>query len=282
VYDYNNGEYWGGSDESGVTPVVRWLLISNVLIYLGMLLLSGIFGSRVPYLNYDGTIDILGFVPDLALEAWQLWQFITYGFIHSKSPFHLVMNMYILWWAGSEVERHIGSREFLFFFLIAIVVAIFCHIPYAYLTGTPGTPVIGASGAIMAVLIVFAGLFPDRKVNLFFIFGPFSIRTLVIMFVILDVIWLLSQDTQIAAAVHLGGAGFGYMYLKSRSRVENFFETMRTRLEKEERLAQRNLKLDLDNVLRKIHTDGMESLTTDERSILNKASKHYRDNDPPG
>jgi membrane associated rhomboid family serine protease len=282
VYEYNNGEYWGGSDESSVTPVVRWLLIANVLIYFGMLILSGIFYSRIPELDYNRVVGQIGFVPFDALEHLYLWQFVTYGFVHAKMPFHLLFNMYILWWAGTEVERHIGSREFFWLFFLAIIVSAMAHVPFAYLiSGEKATPVIGASGAIMTLLILFAGFFPDRKLSLFFIFGPFSARTLVIAFVVLDLVWLLSQETQIAAAVHLGGAAFGFVYLKSRTKIERFFDNMRRRLEEEERTAQRNLKLDLDNVLRKIKKEGMESLTHEEKSILNKASKHYRDNDPP-
>ncbi|MDF1664666.1 MAG: rhomboid family intramembrane serine protease [Planctomycetota bacterium] len=282
MYDYNNGEEWRASEDTGVTPVVRWLLITNVLIYLGMLLLNAIFHSRVTSLSYENIQAFLGFVPTDALENWHLWQFGSYGFLHAKVPFHLLFNMYILWWAGTEVERKIGSKQFFFIYLAAIVVSIMFHIPYAYLVGEPGTAVIGASGAVVAVMVLFAGFFPDRKLNVFFIFGPFSARTLVLVFLAIDVVILLSGKSQIAVAVHIGGAIFGYAFLKSRAKIVVFLEDMTRRIEEEERIAQRNLRLDLDNVLRKIHTDGMESLTTDEQSILKKASKHFRSNDTPG
>lgn len=285
MYDYNNGEEWRASEDTGVTPVVRWLLITNVLIYFGMLLINWIFQSRYPDLSYESMQGMVGFVPALALEDWYLWQFLTYGFQHAKSPLHIIFNMYVLWWAGSEVERKIGSKQFFFVYMAAIVVSVMFHLPYVYLLavgGNQGTAVVGASGAIVAVMVMFAGFFPDRKINVFFIFGPFSARAIVLVLLGIDVLILLSGDTQIAAAVHIGGAIFGYAFLKSRAKIVFFLEDMSRRIEEEERIAQRNLRLDLDNVLRKIHTDGMDSLTTDERSILNKASKHFRSNDTPG
>lgn len=275
MYDYGGNEYWGSSEQSGITPTVKALLIANIVIYFMLLLLSAIFG-RAKGLNFDRLVEFVGFVPSKGFERWYLWQYITYAFVHAQNPFHILFNMYVLWWAGSEIERRMGQRQFLLLYMTAALGAIMLHIPYAYLSGLRASPVVGASGAIMALLVVFAGMFPDRKIYLF-VFGPFTARSIVIIFILIDFAFLLSQESQTANAVHIGGALYGFAYLKLSHRVEEFFERIRTRLEEEERMAQRNLKIDLDNVLRKIHSEGMESLSREERAILNKASKHYRE-----
>ena len=87
------------------TPVVRWLLILNV----------GIFLLQIAFL--DRYIPILGLVPAHLLGRGYLWQIVTYMFLHG-SFLHILFNMLFLWMMGSEIERYWGSREFLKYYFV--------------------------------------------------------------------------------------------------------------------------------------------------------------------
>lgn len=277
MYDYGGNEYWGSS-ENGVTPAVRNLLVANAVIYMSMLFVNLVFGARYTALSYDQMERAIGFVPKYALEDGWIWQFVTYAFVHAKGPMHILLNMFVLWMFGSDVERRLGRREFMSFYLAAALFGVLFHLPWAYITSTPATAVVGASGAVLATLVLFAALYPDRKVY-FLIFGPFSARVLAFVVVAIDFAYMLgSSDNSVAYSVHVGGALFGFLYYKLRNNVAEYYEALERRWEEEERTAKRNLKIDVDNVLRKINTDGIESLTREERALLNRASKEYRQN----
>lgn len=278
LYDYGGNEYWGSSENTGLTPAVRWLLLANVAIYILMLLLNQFFGRATGMLSYERMVETLGFVPADALERFRLWQFITYAFVHSKWPTHVLFNMWVLWSFGADIERHIGARRFLQVYLLSAVGAVLFQIPAAYLlTNSVATPVVGASGAVLAILVIFAGFFPERRLY-FFVFGPFPARVLVIILVGIDLALLLGDSNSgVASAVHLGGVICGLAYLRLSVRVEAFFEGVQRRFEENERRAERDLKIDMDNILRKIQREGMESLSREERATLDRASRHFRD-----
>jgi len=278
VYEYGN-ESWNSS-ERGVTKVVRNLIIANVAIFFSLLLLNWIFGRHNQDLRYDQMARLLGFVPEKALEQGYLWQFLTYGFIHDKGVLHILFNMYVLWWAGAEVERYLGSREFIWHYLMAVVAATFLYLPWAYLSGQSSVAMVGASGAIMSLLAVYATAFPDRQIYLL-VFGPFRARTLVLLLMAIDLAIVLGGESSVAGAAHLGGAVFGFAYMRMRGGVAAYFEELERRYESRQRDQSRNLRLDLDRVLRRLNDVGMEALTREERAILNRASKHFRDRPEP-
>lgn len=276
MFEYNSGDYNSGAEQGGVTPVVRVLLITNLLVYIVMLFVNWVFGSAYAFLNYPAMAEFIGFVPNKALERLYVWQFFTYAFVHDMGPLHILLNMFVLWWVGTDVERQLGRREFIWLYALSIVAAAFCYTPWAYFSDARGVTMVGASGAIMSLLVVFAMLFPDRKVYLL-IFGPFSARMLVGILIFIDVALVMSTDHKVAAAAHLGGAIFGYAYIRLRSRWEAWMDRLERKLEAKERAALVSMKIDLDKVLKKIHDHGMESLSKEEKAILNRASKHYRE-----
>ena len=68
--------------------------------------------------------DWLALRPDRVVQNYEVWRLVTYGFLHSVGdPLHLIFNMIGLWSFGELVESRLGRREFVGFYLIALVIA---------------------------------------------------------------------------------------------------------------------------------------------------------------
>lgn len=154
-------------------------------------------------------------VPGLVLEKMFLWQFLTYMFTHSGLS-HILFNMLGLFFFGVQVERKIGSKEFLLFYLSTGVAAgIFSFIVYI-LTGMYGVILLGASGAVFAVLLAFAVFFPHANIYLFGII-PIRAPVLVIGYTAIELFnQVFSVQSGVAHLTHLAGFAFGYLYIYLR------------------------------------------------------------------
>jgi membrane associated rhomboid family serine protease len=226
----------------------------------------------------------------------QVWRLLTYAFCHDRfGVWHIVFNMLFLYYFGRMLEPLYGSREFLIFYMTAAVVSGLCYMGLCLFTHQ-ATPAIGASGAVMAVVVLYAIHHPREKICVFMLF-PIEIRWLVLIYLIYDlhpVLLALSGTpmyTGVANAAHLGGAAFGYLYWRWGGRLEDIWDRAsrrgrlaRARLSGNMRLyrpiedADRD-ELDtlVDGILEKIHKHGRESLSPRERAALNAAAEKYKE-----
>ena len=202
-----------------------------------------------------------------------VWQLFTYMFLHGGF-FHFLLNMFLLWMFGSELERHFGSREFLKYYCITGVGA-----GVLTLLASPHSliPTVGASGAIYGLLLAYALYFPNRLIYLWFLI-PIKAKHLVIFFGIIEFFFALSHaPSGIAHFAHLGGILVGFLYLKTRRRA--VWSWLRWKWmhwwasRREEQIS--DLQREVDRILEKISDQGIESLTEREKQILNRASKLY-------
>lgn len=241
------------------------------------------------------------------IKGGQVWRLFTSAFCHDRfGVLHILFNMLFLYWFGQFVESTYGSTEFLCFYLVAALVASLAYIGLELTTGDRH-PAIGASGAVMGVVCVFAMWNPNHTIRLYFLF-PVTIRVLLIIYVIYDlhpVLLALSGsvvETGVAHAAHLGGLVFGFLYYKNNWRLAPWVEQsvstiqrQRTRSqakkagfrlfgggEKEQSDQPAKTKADLrfdeqlDDVLKKISEQGQDSLTEREKKILMLGSQRYR------
>lgn len=155
----------------------------------------------------------LAMIPSFVLNGF-VWQFVTYMFVHSGIT-HIAFNMLGLFFFGQAVERQMGSREFLLFYLLTGALAgVFSFVVY-YFTGN-NVVLLGASGAVYAVLFAYAVYFPDSRI---FILGiiPVKARTLVLIYTAIE---LFSQfggsSSGIAHLTHLAGFAFAFLYFLIR------------------------------------------------------------------
>lgn len=276
---WNDGSGHGGGPQMqlampSLTPVTKKLLILNVAAFLAVFVIS-VGSSSAARVILNG----LGLTPAVWV-AWfpvlPLWQLLTYGFLHSTSDFgHILWNMLQLYFFGTMLESQLGGRRFLAFYLLALVVGACLHLVVELLTGG-GAPVIGASGAVLGVVVAAATLQPRTRVFLFFI--PVTLGLLAAGIVAIDALSAvrdLSQGTSdgVAHWVHLGGALCGFVMVRTGWIRIDWLERLSARraIRKEEQRVRE--EYDMDQLLEKIHREGMNSLSRAEKEFLKRVSR---------
>jgi membrane associated rhomboid family serine protease len=185
---------------------VYWLIGINVLIFAAMQLFGREF-SRFLTLH-------LSMIPALVMRGW-VWTFVSYMFMHGGFR-HILFNMLGLFFFGIHVERQMGSFEFLlYYFVTGILAGLFSFILY-FLTGAHGVILLGASGALFAVELAYAVLFPDSIIYLWGIL-PLRAPVMVLGFTALEVFFSVTgMNSGVAHFTHLAGFGFGWLYFLAR------------------------------------------------------------------
>ena len=186
--------------------VVLIIIALNVLVYLAELFLR-----NLPVIFY------LSMNPALVLRHGWIWQFATYMFVHDpRSMSHIIFNMLALFIFGSQVERRMGSREFLlFYFLTGILAGFFSFMVYCF-TGSWRVYLMGASGAVFAVQLAFATFFPDSVI---YIWGILTLRApiMVLGFTALGLFLMVTGlGGNVAHITHLAGFAFAWFYFLVR------------------------------------------------------------------
>ena len=206
-----------------VTPGIRFLLISNFAVFIFEVLLYHYSGPSA----YAQLVEWFGLVPAGVIPLLHIWQPFTYLFLHDvHSIWHILMNMFMLWMFGRELELLWGKGRFLRYYFLTGVGAGLINVmvkiaPAALGNGIPLTasiPTIGASGAIFGILVACAILFPDRRVYLFPFPVAMSMRTIVILMTILTFLGTFGLGADnVSHVCHLGGLLVGYVYLRRGS-----------------------------------------------------------------
>ncbi|QDU54487.1 rhomboid family intramembrane serine protease [Aeoliella mucimassa] len=295
--DYGRASYEGsyGYGQSGYTlgspqSVVVKLIIINAIVFV----LQLIFRSNDPRIpsNFDSLFSLH---EHWYYEPWRFFELLSYGFLHSPWDYwHIFGNMFMLWFAGRAVEQKIGGREFLVFYLLGIVIAgtAWCLIESMVPDGGNqrfgplGVPMLGASGGVTAVLMLFIFYYP-RVTILFMFVIPMPAWVLGVLVVGGDMWGAMSRSGHVAFTAHLGGALFAYLYYNSRIRLTDYVPTSfkmpsfkrkpplrvhRPDDEPREDAQERRL----NELLDKVSKHGQDSLSKREFSELQKLSKHYQ------
>src|SRR5262249_44618494 len=123
--------------------------------------------------------------PSLVMRG-QVWRLLTSAFCHMRfSPWHLVFNMVMLYWFGIRLESMYGSREFLLFYLTAAGCGSGAFVGLSLWTRAD-VPAIGASGAVMGVMMLYVIYYPFERFMLFW-FIPTPLWVMLALYVIYDV-----------------------------------------------------------------------------------------------
>lgn len=190
-----------------LTPVVKNLLILNILMFLAQNLLSHITPLLALFAPWGDR-----FLPV---------QLVTHFFMHGSIG-HIFFNMFALVTFGALLEALWGGRRFLLYYFVCAFGAAFLHIAYAWFTNDMSLnpeanfPVVGASGAIYGLLIAFAVHFPDYKLMLIFFPVPVKARYFIPVLILLELFLGFNsfQGDNVAHFAHLGGALFGYLFMR--------------------------------------------------------------------
>nr|AIA13547.1 Rhomboid family [uncultured bacterium] len=268
----------------GMTPWVQRLVIANAVVFLLQTVMPGL-------------TNWLEFVPsDILVRPWTV---LTYMFAHG-SFMHIAMNMLGLYFFGPPLEARWGSKEFLKYYFICGAGGALLSFLFA------NSPIIGASAAVYGVMLGFAMNWPDVPIYIWAIF-PVPAKVLVGLFAAFSLYsGLTGRDAGVAHFAHLGGFAAGFIYLKLDRKGGGLFTRVRKMMTKRSmnvasgggsgsavntirmmgsaaprgRSGSGEVELlsELDRVLDKISTQGMSSLTPDERRLLDEASRRHRAN----
>lgn len=301
--DYMQPGFQGGSRSSGPRSwsAVTWLIAINVGVYVLQWIIAPDFfliqesnGELMPRggLSWDG------------LEAGKIWTLVTYMFLHG-GIWHLIFNMFVLYFAGRQVLEMLGRRHFLIIYFGGGLLGAIAQLALSLITESDSY-LIGASAGVVASLIALAALVPDLKVYLlvFFVIPVrMKMKTVAMVIVGLDLAMMLVELLELGSfgignLAHLGGASFGWLYVKrglsgTRRRRESADQAHRWLREfgvsnvvdaeskepTEEKKrwfksskTQPYISASVDEILEKISAQGMQSLTDEERKILEKSS----------
>jgi len=276
--DYARHEGYGrqysmGAGFRGMPPVVKWLLIINFAIF--------IIGSLVFPISVEN--DPQGYIPMSQLERWfavypasvgmgfQLWRVITYQFLHG-SVLHIVFNLIVLYFFGPVLERQLGSVRFLKFYLIAGAAGGILYTFLVMMRVLHPLPMVGASGAIYGVVAALAVLYPRMKVLLWGII-PMTMVWLVVLVVILSLMNIAAGNNAGGELAHLTGLAVGYVYVKYRPLLDNFRMQRHKGAWEKKMEQQMDFQRDVDRILDKVHREGINSLSTHEKQILQEATR---------
>jgi membrane associated rhomboid family serine protease len=231
------------------------------------------------------------------------WTFFTYMFMHGGLV-HLLANSVGLFVFGPPVERRMGSRVFLTFYIYCgILAAVFSLLLQSFL---PQPPFIGASGAILGLAFAFAKFNPDAELLIFPFPVPIKASRFIWVLLALDVVGALLGRDNIAHLAHIGGFGAAWLYFGVQSiarpietpRLPSFrpratvavsvddatgrqAARSRTPVPSVPSISPTDLQaaeaLEVDRLLDKITASGLSSLTADERRFLDNVAARKRD-----
>lgn len=238
----------GGVGSTRVTWAVQRLVLANIIIFALQLATDPVlvfFGWRDAATFPGGGLGVwLGF-QQLNFFGGMVWTPFTYQFLHSSLT-HVFMNMLWLFFFGPDVERVLGTRAFFRFYVFCGAGGVLATlIPY-FLRGEV-TNVVGASGAVMGVLVAFAMIEPDRQLYLFPYPWPINARALVMIVVLMNVIYALS-DSPISVMTHFGGMFMGFVYMKAAPLLTNFRLARRRREAREKKKGGDKMGEAVDNI----------------------------------
>ncbi|MHB1037296.1 MAG: rhomboid family intramembrane serine protease [Pirellulales bacterium] len=228
--------------------------------------------------------DFLAVQADTLFHPWEWWRFITAGFVHDPSNVtHIGFNMLVLWMFGREVEMVYGRWELLRLYLTMLGLASVVWAITEVVQGNVNTFLVGASGAVTGVVILFALNFPRRTLLLFFVL-PVPAWVAAIGMVLLDFFGAI-RPGQVAHSAHLAGAAFAFVYYQAGWNlgrlVPRNFSLPRFKPRPKLRLhdpqpREEALSESVDRILEKISREGEGSLTKAERRTLEEASRRYQ------
>ena len=256
------------------TPVVKWLMIANFSIFLfGVFFLPRnitVPDFKGPLNLFEKWFSVFPRSPGYILHFWRL---ITYQFLHG-GIFHVGINMLWLYFLGPTLERHWGSRKCLIFYLVCGAAGGVFYTLLVVIKFLPPTPMIGASGAILGVVAACAILFPQIIIYLFPFPVAIPIRVAALAGIVIYILFLVTRSQNAGGhAAHLAGMAAGAAYIFSQSRRDKFRLKLRSGSWQKKMSAQRNLQVEVDRILEKVHNEGIQSLTIKEKRILRQATR---------
>ena len=262
--------------------------------------------------NPKGITGLLELNADAVFHG-EVWRTLSYTLIHQPGNFlHVIFTVVFLLWIGRQVEDLYGNREFLAYFVFTSLLGGVAFLLISAVSPQQSGPLIGPSGAVTALFVLFALHYPSQTIHLFYVI-PVPIWALVILYAAYDVAALSAHPGNASiVGVHVAGAAFAFVYHRYSLRVLNWLPvggTTTTRMrqpktklrifqEQQEKIPEpatasvihaagspapvasagldEHFEAKLDEVLDKVNKSGKGSLTEAEQKVLLRASEIYK------
>jgi membrane associated rhomboid family serine protease len=279
--------------------------VQLILINIAVFLVIGVLYVFSRVLSFESVFTIIhhqvSIPPSFSEFLTRPWTIITYSFMHDlTSIFHIAGNMLALYWFGKLFIEYLGSDKVIALYILGALAAGVCYllvfntIPFFKSQANfPG--MVGASGAVFAIMVAAATLVPDYTFFLFF-FGPVKIKYIAAFYIVLSFLGSVGQNAG-GNISHLGGALMGFVYIKqlqvgvnwggwitalldwfkslfsSRPKVKVSYRKQEGANGKRATNLSGISQQEIDDILDKISDGGYESLSKEEKEKLFKASK---------
>jgi membrane associated rhomboid family serine protease len=258
------------------------LIAAMVIIFIGLNVLPMLLGLGIQTDNFIQ--NYLAFPSSFSRFIIHPWTIITYAFLHADSM-HILFNMLIFYVSGNILQGMIGKKHILPLFILgAIAGAILYMLAYNifpfFRADIDFATLIGASAGVMATLIAATIITPELPIN--FIMVRLQLKYVALIFVLIDLMSMAGGNAG-GHFSHLGGALFGYVYIKQLQNgfnISSWFQFDFSKFKNKEKFqVHRNEKpivksdsneLELNRILDKISATGISSLTDSEKTFLEK------------
>lgn len=301
IFDDVKGEF------SKTNNAVVKLILLNLFVFVTVIVLYVIFTFGQYPAYYDWVMEQLRLPADFNSFLHKPWTLLTNFFVH-QGPFHIFFNMLSLYWFGRVLEEYLGSRRLVALYLLGglggglLFLAMYNTLPY-FQGELANTTLVGASGAIFAVILGAATLLPEHTFFVFLI-GPVRLKYIAALCIIISMAQLVGPNAG-GNLAHLAGAMVGFGFIKSLKKghdwgapiyaINDFFQKLFTRrpnvhvpqraratttsAARHFNTGSENSAIlipnqdEIDAILDKISKSGYESLTREEKQKLYKASQ---------
>lgn len=273
--------------------MVTKIILVNLFVFLFIIIVKAFTpaGSGV----YDTLIDLIA----LPSDGWKLlkrpWTIFTYMFLH-EGVWHFAWNMIMLYWFGRILGDLMGDKRMLPLYILGGLAGALMYIIYVQISGTVGD-VRGASAAVSCIIVTAALVAPDYNIRLLLI-GNVRLKYIALALFFLDLVSIAEGNNVGGNFTHIGGAIMAIMFIymlrkgmdftKPLSKDINLFTTKKKKqapmkvvhnkkfpkrkVDKEPRPV--NIQERIDEILDKINVSGYDSLNSEEKDFLYKASKN--------
>lgn len=286
--------------------MITRLILINVMVFVAFTLIRVIARFSEDRTWYDVLWRQVNLSGDWSFNMTHPWVLVTHMFLHI-GLFHILWNMILFYWFGRRVEDLIGTRHILPLYLYGGLAGALMLMLSAVVLGYAGDPIHiyahGASAAMMAFVVAAGMLNPNAYIHLLLI-GPVRLKYVVGALVLLDIMSLGNVVNTGGHFAHLGGAMMGWFYIFAlrqgltlgtqrnaytveRSSKPYEISNATSNQQKRKLLSTwgssdpylksdssaTNIDEEIDRILEKIKTNGIESLSAREKRTLDEASK---------
>jgi membrane associated rhomboid family serine protease len=237
-------------------------------IYLSTILAIGGVASMVLFaiVGFEAMSHFM-FSFESAFQQGKLWTPFTYAFVNAPGIW-TVIGCYLLWRFGEEVERHFGRRIFVKLLLVLLVVAPIA-VTLLHLVGLRGMMCAGIMEIEFGVFIAFATLLPRAGINIFIAtIDAWILAAIIVGVNALSCIAARDWGSLILLVTTVGSAYVFIRYQKGEIKLPTFIKILPDEPKQEKRTSAV-----IDEILDKISQNGFDSITPEERAILDDASK---------